>query len=311
MTNADGRPRTGRADPDDAALLRSKVRSPVVRDSTLARPRLLRWLDDHAEDRVRVLATEAGYGKTTLLADWARRTPQRVVWYRLDTSDGDWITFIAYLIAAFREETPGFGDSTERLLAHVGSLGTTLDQALGSFLAELGASLFERTVVIVDDVQLVSGSAEVRAVLERLIDRAPANVSFIFSGRSRPDLRLARLAAQGIVAELDTASLRFTADETRDLFADGYRMPLDADLLPAVEERTEGWAASLQLLHSSIRSREPNEVRSFITRLRGSDGPIYDYLAEEVLARQDATMRTVLVRASLLDRIWKIGRAHV
>lgn len=293
-----------RADRDDAALILSKVRSPVVRSTTLARPRLLGWLDAHAGDRVRILATEAGYGKTTLLADWARRTPQRVVWYRLDTSDGDWITFIAYLIAAFREETPGFGASTERLLAHVGSLGTTLDQALGSFLAELGAALHERTVVIVDDIHLVNGRTEVRALIERLVERAPEPVTFIFSGRTRPDVRLARLAAQGTIAELDTDRLRFTSDETRDLFAEGYGTPLDADLLPLVEERTEGWAASLQLLDSSIRGREPGEARSFIASLRGSTGPIYEYLAEEVLERQTPVMRTLLVRASLLDRIW-------
>jgi len=294
--------------PDDPHLaseniLRSKVQAPVVRESTLARGRLLGWLDEHAQERVCVIAAEAGYGKSTLLADWARRVDRPVRWLKLDPTDAEWTTFISYLVAAFREGDPNFGQATQRLLAHVATLGTTLDQATSQFLGELGAALSEPSVLIVDDLQHVQGSTDVQRILERLIERAPESLTFILSGRNRPDLRLGRLTAQGKVIGLGTEDLRFTRQETGDLFALGYRMPLDGDLVTVVDTRTEGWGASLQLLYSSIRSQRPAEVREFIRGLAGNEEPLYDFLAEEVLDRQTPLMQRVLLHAAILDRI--------
>ena len=289
---------------DDPAIIRSKVLPPVVRAATLARGRLLGWLDAHADERLLLVSGEAGFGKTTLLADWARRFPGRVLWYRLDESDGEWPTFLSYLIAAVREETPDFGIATEKLLAHIGSLGTTLDQALGSFLSELGPSLVGRCLLIVDDIHLVADREEIRLILRRLLARAPEDLTVVLSGRSRPEAGLAQLTAHGIAAELFTDDLRFTPPETRQLFAQTYANAIDDDLLPLVDARTEGWAASLQLLQTSIARSRPAEIRSFIRTMSGTDAPIYAYLAEEVLARQTPTVRRVLVGTSILDRIW-------
>jgi len=286
-----------------SAVPLSKVRSPFVRESTIARGRLHRWLDEHAEDRLVLIAAEAGYGKSTLLADWARRRPEGVAWLRLDSSDGEWMTLIAGLIAAFREVQPGIGQASERLLARAVALGTTPEQAMRSFLAELGRELEDRTVLILDDIHLIADRAEAGRVLALLVERGPESVRVVMSGRARPTIPVGRLAAEGSIAELDTDALRFSGDEMRSLFALGYGLPLSADLLAIVGERTEGWVASLQLLHSSLRDRPEEEVRSFVRDLRGTDAPIYDYLAEEVLGRQDPRMRLLLTRAALLDRI--------
>lgn len=291
------------SDPPTDHIIRSKVQPPVVRDSTIGRIRLLDWLNEHAADRVRVVAAEAGYGKTTLLAHWAGRLDTDVRWLKLDPTDADWSTFISYLVAAFREGDPTFGRATLRLLGHLATLGTTMEQALGQFLAELGRSIDRPTLLIIDDLQHVHGNADVRTIIGRLVERAPTSLTFLLSGRSRLDLRLGRQTAQGNVTSLGTDDLRFTRQEIEDLFTHGYRMALDGDLVSMVEARTEGWAASLQLLYSTLRNQSPSEIRDFIEALRGGHEPLYDFLAEEVLERQPHTMQQVLLHASILDRI--------
>jgi DNA-binding SARP family transcriptional activator/tetratricopeptide (TPR) repeat protein len=295
--------RRSEPEPEPLSVIPSKVQSPVVRASTLARGRLLEWLDRHALDRVCVIAAEAGFGKTTLLADWARRTQLQVRWLKLDASDAEWTTFLSYLIAAFREGAPQFGIATQRLLAHMATLGTTMDQATGTFLGELGRTVTEPTVLIIDDLQLVQDNHDVRTILERLLERAPERLTFVIAGRSKPELRLGRLSAQGKVAILGTDDLRFSWKETSELFAVSYRLPLEPDLVGLLEARTEGWGASLQLVYSSIRSQPPGRARQFIQALEGSREPLYDFLAEEVLGRQTPLMQRVLLHAALLDRI--------
>jgi ATP/maltotriose-dependent transcriptional regulator MalT/DNA-binding SARP family transcriptional activator len=260
-------------------------------------------MDQHADERVRMLVAEAGFGKTTLLADWARRTIQPVRWLKLDSSDAEWGSFISYLIAAFQEGSPDFGGATLRLLGHVATLGVTREQATGQLLAELGAIISEPTVLIIDDVQHVAGNEDVQRIIGRLLERAPQHLRFILSGRGTPELKLGRLTAQGAVVTLGTDDLRFTRQELGDLFSVGYRMPLEADLLGVVDERTEGWAASLQLLHSSLRGQRKAEIREFITVMGGTQRPLYDFLAEEVLGHQEPFMQQVLLHAAVADRV--------
>lgn len=284
-------------------IIRSKVRAPVLRDSTLPRARLLEWMDQHADDRVRMLAAEAGYGKTTLLADWARRTIRPIRWVKLDPSDAEWASFISYLVAAFQEGSEDFGIATLRLLGHVATLGVTRDQATGQLLAELGGIITEPTVLIIDDVQHVAGNEDIQHIIGRLLERAPQQLTFVLSGRGTPELKLGRLTAQGSVVSLTTEDLRFTRTELGDLFSIGYRMPLEADLLGMVDARTEGWAASLQLLHSSLRGQRKAEIREFIKTLRGTKRPLYDFLAEEVLGHQTPFMQQMLLHASVTERV--------
>lgn len=300
---APGQPGDRPEDPIQDIIIRSKVRAPVLRDSTLSRARLLEWMDQHADERVRMLVAEAGFGKTTLLADWARRTIQPVRWLKLDATDAEWALFISYLVAAFQEGSPNFGSATLGLLGHVATLGVTREQATGQLLAELGAIISEPTVLIIDDVQHVAGNEDVQHVIGRLLERAPHHLRFVLSGRGTPELKLGRLTAQGSVVSLGTDDLRFTRQELGELFRVGYHMPLDADLLGVVDERTEGWAASLQLLHSSLRGQQKAEIREFITVMGGTRRPLYDFLAEEVLGHQAPLMQQILLHASVADRV--------
>jgi two-component SAPR family response regulator len=285
------------------SVIHSKVQPPPVRDSTLERPRLLDWLKAHADDRVKVIAAEAGYGKTTLLADYARRTNVRCLWFRMETSDRDWVSFVNYLIAAVREIEPAFGNATAGMLAQIAALNPTVEIVVGSLITELEAIAGAPTMLILDDFHLVEDGEDVYTILARLFEWAPKNLTFLISSRRVPELRLARLAAAGDVAQLTTDDLRFSRAETTQLFAVAYGHPLEPDLLGEVDARTEGWGASLQLVYSSIRTRAASEARTFIHSLSGAEGSLYDYLAEEVLSGLAPLLQRTLTHASLLDRV--------
>ncbi len=284
-------------------MVHSKVRSPAIRPSTLERPRLLNWLERHASARLRVIAAEAGYGKSTLLADHARRSGRRTLWYRLEPSDRDWVTFLSYVVASVREIAPSFGAGTVSLLQQVGVLNTTRDLTLDTLLAELESVATEPLSLILDDFHAVQDSDDVRAIVVRLLEHAPTGFSLVIASRDRPTFPMARLSAQAGVAELATEDLRFTRSETADLFAYSYGTPIDDDLVAEIDERLEGWGSSLQLVGASLLSLRPEEIRTFVRDLSAHSEPLRDFLVEEVLSRQTPVMRRVLIHASLLERI--------
>ena len=280
-----------------------KVQAPPLRDETLARERLLDWLSVKIHRRVVLLVAEAGYGKTTLLADFSRRTRVRVLWFRLDRGDRDWVGFIAHLVAAVRVHSPGFGSATAALLRETATSAPPLETVLDAFLRELGGLPSDPTAFVFDDVHMVDDSPDIRHVLRELLARGPERMSFVFASRREPPIRLARLRALGEVAELGTDDLRFDAAETERLFRETYEMRLEPSALMELSRRTEGWAASLQLVRAALHDRNAAEVRTFISSLSGAEGHLYEYLAEEVVADLSPELQQFLMRTSLLETV--------
>ncbi len=296
----------GRVEPGQvevAPLIRSKIQAPALRSSTLSRQRLLDRLADAVAARVTLVTAEAGYGKTTLLADFAAHAGLRTLWYRLDSTDADHVTWTNYLIAAGREVAPDFGRATLSLLAQLPTGGPPKSAYMASLIGELPQLGEGPTLLVLDDFHLVDANADVRELVGRLVEQAPDWLHLVISSRRRPSLEFARLAGMGELTELNTDELRFSPSETERLFADGYEQPLEADVLRDLDRRTRGWAASLQLFHGSIRGRPAAAVRALARSLSGAKGPIYDFLAEEVLANIPADLADFLVRAALLERV--------
>jgi len=281
----------------------SKVQAPPLRDQTLARDRLLEWLAVKIHDRAVLVIAEAGYGKTTLLADFSRRTRLRTLWFRLDRGDRDWVGFIAYLVAAVRVHVPGFGPATDSLLRETASTAPPLDTVLDTFLRELGDLPPDPTALIFDDFHLVDDAPDIRHIAIELLARAPERLSFVFASRRVPAVRIARLRALGEVAELGTSDLRFDPTETEKLFRETYEMRLEPGLIAELSRRTEGWAASLQLVRTALHDRDPAQIRAFIRSLSGAEGHLYDYLAEEVVGDLPDTLQQFLMRTSVLETI--------
>ncbi|MBI3746108.1 MAG: hypothetical protein HY264_06210, partial [Chloroflexi bacterium] len=249
---------------------------------------------------VLVLA-EAGYGKTTLLADFTRRTRVRVCWYRLDRGDRDWLGFLAHLVAGFRIRDPDFAPATQSLIREASAANPSRDAILETFIRELATLPAEPAALVLDDFHLVDDSQEVRAIVRALLARAPERLSIVLVGRTTPSLPLARLRARGELAELRTADLRFAPEETERLFRETYALNLEPSVVAELSRRTEGWVASLQLVRAAIRDRNQTEIRAFVRSLNGAEGDLYDYLAEEVVGELASDLQQFLMRTSLLE----------
>ena len=281
----------------------AKVQAPPVREETLRRDRLLDWLNAKIHRRVVLVLAEAGYGKTTLLADFSRRTRLRTLWYRLDETDGDWVSFIGHLVAAGRMHDEAFAETTYGLLGEIAAGTATRELIVNAFVRDLHGFGLGGGALVLDDYHLVDTSPDVRHVLREVLARGPERLAIVIASRRAPVLPLGRLRAQGEVAELTVDDLRFDAGETERLFRESYGRNLDDDTLAELHRRTEGWAASLHLVQTAVRDRTAAEVRDFVRGLSGAEGHLYDYLAEEVLGDLPRETQVFLMRTSILQMI--------
>jgi ATP/maltotriose-dependent transcriptional regulator MalT/DNA-binding SARP family transcriptional activator len=286
-------------------LIHNKVTPPHYVTPTLRRPRLLEWLSENANCRAIVVAADAGYGKTTLLWQWEREVDFPIYWYKLDRNDRDWSLHISYLIEAISQRHSGFGHRAHSMLQQLGGPGSSRPGVAAYLLAEMYERLTEPCSFIIDDWQAVSSVTEVRGLWNQILRDAPPTCRFIFLSRARPQLQFARFKTHGGYAGIQTDALRFTDREIDDLFRDIYNDPLDATELVELERRTEGWAASLQLVEVSLRERKtPDERRAFINSITATtDSDLFAFLAEEVLDQQTEQVRNFLLSTSILQQI--------
>ena len=283
-------------------LLDTKLYRPKPRAGLVPRPRLTDRLDGGVSRSVVVLSAPAGFGKTTLLSDWlATRPAARVgrrstAWLALDVGDNDLVTFWTYVITALRTAVPEVGASELALLAS--PRAPAIQRVLTTLLNNLSA-VDDDIVLVLDDYHLVD-AREVQDSMTFLLDHLPPQLHLVLAGRSDPTLPLARLRARGELVEIRAADLRFTPDEAAAYLTETMRLQLTANDIAALEQRTEGWIAALQLAALSMQGRD--DATSFIAGFAGDDRYIVDYLAEEVLERLPQQVRAFLLRTCVLDR---------
>lgn len=278
-------------------LLATKLYAPPPPAGVVRRPRLLRRLHEGAHGRLTLLSASAGFGKTTLAAAWTAEAELPVAWLSLDEGDGDAAAFLRYLIAALREVAGDVG--TEAWAALASPQPPDAATLLPGLVNELAA--LEHDVALVLDDYHAMDAREVDAALAFLLDRAPPRLHLVLTTREDPDLPLARLRARGQLTELRAADLRFTADEAADFLREGAGVALSAEEIAALEARTEGWIAGLQLAALSMRGRD--DVAAFVRAFAGDHRFVVDYLVDEVLRRQPEEVRDFLLETSVLSRL--------
>ncbi len=262
-----------------ASVLATKLFVPARRPQLVPRARLVERLDEPA--RLKLISAPAGFGKTTLVSDWVERTTRRVAWLSLDAGDNDPNRFLAHVVAALLgPDTPG--ETTPAMLVN-----------------EL-AGAAEEIVLVLDDYHVIEAPA-VHDSVTFLVDHLPAEVQLLISSRSDPPLPLPRLRTRGQLTELRAADLRFTPDEAADFLNRVMGLSLSAEDVEALEHRTEGWVAGLQLAALSLRDRD--DASAFIEAFTGSHRFVLDYLVEEVLDLQPDDLRAFLLQTAPLDRL--------
>lgn len=248
------------------------------------------------------MSAPAGFGKTTLLANWLAETPatsaadRRVAWLSLDPADNDPASFWAYVLTALQAAVPGVGAAASELLA---STPSSTDAMLTTLLNEL-AGVPSSVWLVLDDYHVID-NPDVRQGMAFLLEHLPASVHVVLSTRADPDLPLARWRVRGELVELRAADLRFTTDEAAAYLDEATGRHLPADDIAVLEERTEGWIAALQLAALSLQGRA--DVSGFIARFAGDDRYVVGYLIEEVLQHQSDAVRGFLLQTAILDRL--------
>lgn len=276
-----------------AALLATKLAPPRRRRGTIERRRLT----DRAQGELPALvlvSAPAGFGKTTFLTELLGAEPERrTAWLSLDPGDNDPAVFWAYLTAAVHDAgddgaaAPGAPDDPPDVTGAVASLLNDL------------AARADDLVLVLDDYHVIE-EPEIHEALAFLVEHLPPNAHLVLASRSDPPFPLARLRARGDLLEVRAADLRFTPEEATSYFDESAGLALTPEQVSALEDRTEGWAAALQLAALSMQGRE--DPAAFIAAFAGDDRFVVDYLAEEVLERQPPEVRRFLLDTSVLDR---------
>jgi ATP/maltotriose-dependent transcriptional regulator MalT len=271
----------------------------VPRAGFVPRPRLLARLWQGIGSGLTVVCTPAGFGKTTVLGDWARHSRLPVAWLSLDPGDSDPARFWRYMAAALDRVRPGVGAPVMALLR--GPQQPPLEAVATAVINELMSLPGEGQVALVlDDYHLIEAPL-VHESVTFLLDRLPPGLRLVLSSRVDPPLPLARLRARGQLAELRAEDLRFTVAETAAFLQEVTGLDLPAASVAALQDRTEGWAAGVQLAALSLRKHaDPAE---FIATFAGSHRYVLDYLTEEVLAGQSQQVLRFLLETSVLDRL--------
>jgi LuxR family maltose regulon positive regulatory protein len=291
--------REGTAAAERDVLLATKLHVPGPRPGFVSRPRLAQRLDEGAVRGLVLVCAPAGSGKTALLADWARSGQRLAAWLSLDDADNDPARFWHHAVAALDRACPGIGERVSPLLGPPAP--ASFEPLVTALINELTAQPGDgQARLVLDDYHLI-GSQPVHASLGFLLDHRPPGLGVVLASRADPPLALARLRARGQLAELRAAELRFTASEAGALLREAASADLPDAAVTALTDRTEGWAAGLQLAALSLHGR--TDVAGFVAAFTGSHRYVLDFLAEEVLERQPGQVRAFLLETSVLERL--------
>jgi LuxR family maltose regulon positive regulatory protein len=280
-----------------APILATKLYIPPPRPKAVPRPRLIERLNEGLIRKLTLVSAPAGFGKTTLVSEWVASCGQPAAWLSLDDGDNDPARFISYVVKALQTLDAGIG---EGLLAALQSpQPVKIETILTTLLNEISA-ITENFLLILDDYHLLD-SQLVDQSLAFLIEHQPSQMHLVIATREDPSLPLARLRARGQLTELRAADLRFTSAEAAEFINRVMELNLSDEDVAALEARTEGWIAGLQL--AAISMRDHKDAAGFIQSFTGSHRFVMDYLLEEVLHQQSESIQAFLLRTSVLDRM--------
>jgi LuxR family maltose regulon positive regulatory protein len=295
--------------PKADTLIRTKLHLPFTRPELVSRPRLQEQIALGLRGPVTLITAPAGFGKTTLVASCVAHSEIPIAWLSLDKNDNLPERFLSYLVAALQAADPTIGSEAAQLLGAPQQVPPEI--ILTSLINDLDTTAREIALVL-DDYQFINSQA-VHEAVAFLLEHGPQTFHLVIATRSDPPLPIARLRARSQVVELRAADLRFTELEAAQFLNDVMALHLDTESVAALDERTEGWIAGLQMAsialqarlaaQSHLSRRDRKDVLGFIESFSGTNRYILDYLLEEVLASQPPEIQHFLLCTSILERL--------
>jgi LuxR family maltose regulon positive regulatory protein len=283
--------------PHDPPFLATKLFVPPPRPGAVQRDRLHAKLQQGLAGKLTLISAPAGFGKTTLVSEWAASGQHRIAWLSLEETDSNIKRFLGYFITALQSLQPGIGADILSLLQS--GQAPPMENLLAKLINEL-AGLREKMIVVLDDYHLIDAKP-VDEALAFLLDHMPPHLHLIITTREDPLLPLSRLRVRGQLKELRATDLRFTETEAAEFLNKGMGLPLTNTQVAALEARTEGWIAGLQMAALSMHGSK--DTNGFINAFTGSHRFILDYLVEEVLLGQAEEVRQFLMQTAVLNRL--------
>jgi LuxR family maltose regulon positive regulatory protein len=278
-------------------LLKTKFYIPLIRSTQITRPRLSDLIDTGMDRALILVSAPAGYGKTTLVSSWLKVTKTPSAWLSLDSSDNDPIRFLQYLLAALMPIAPNIEADLSGML--VGILPAQFENVINLLTNEL-ASFPGPFVLVLDDFHVLHSEAVLK-MFAYLLEHMPPQMHLVILTRTDPPLPLARLRVRNQILDIRADQLRFTPGEIAAFLNESMGLTLSAGDLTAMEKRTEGWIAGLQLAALSMQGSK--DIHAFVTAFTGSHHYVMDYLAEEVLKLQSKELNAFLLQTSILERL--------
>jgi len=280
-----------------APVLVTKLYAPPPRPQAVPRQRLIDQMNEGLHRKLTLISAPAGFGKTTLVSEWLANRDPRSSWLSLDEEDNDPTRFLTYFIAALQSIDESLGIDVLNALRSPQPPPT--ESILTALLNEVAATE-EDFIIVLDDYHRID-SSQVDNILGFLTDYLPPQMHLVITTRQDPSLPLARLRARGQMTELRATDLRFTVEEATQFLNTVMGFNLSTEDIAALETRTEGWIAGLQLAALSLQGRE--DIHGFISAFAGDNRYIVDYLVDEVLEHQPEHVRNFLLQTSVLDRL--------
>ncbi len=281
-------------------LMISKIQIPRRRSDVLARPRLVNFIHSNLDQKIIMLSASAGYGKTSLLVDFANDTELPVCWYTLDAFDGDLRVFLDYFIAAIAHRYPAFGNQTRQFIRQIPNLSGNLYPVVATLVQEIYEAIPEYFILILDDHHTVENQEQINEFLDLFVHYVDENCHLVIASRTLPALpNLSLLVARQQAAGLSIDELRFTPAEIQELVLQNYGMTISFPQAEEVVRRTGGWITGLLLtvIPEWRKQRQP----AFDSDQLNLN--LYDYFDRQVLSQQPVDLRNFLQACSVLDEL--------
>lgn len=299
-------------------ILNAKLLQPRI-TNIIHRKRLYPVLSEISRKCLTLVTAGAGFGKTTLISDACAYLGLDTVWYRLDGSDRDYITFLSYLVAGIQAYYPRFGVETIRCMNDA-NISDQSGQAaiLTHFLREIEEHVKKDMIIVLDDYQRLQGSVKINHSLQFFLEHLPQNVHLVIISRTIPGLNLSRFRSQRNILDITEKHISFDISETTELYSGCLHLPLADENIQMLHNKTHGWAAGLILIYNSLSGKDSGEMNRFLSALKGTHREISNYLGENVFDLQSEEKKQFLIKTSILsrmspgfcDQLLKINNSH-
>ncbi|MGM0508985.1 MAG: LuxR C-terminal-related transcriptional regulator [Fusobacteriota bacterium] len=281
------------------SLLMTKLNIPKNNKEIISRPRLQKKLDKIIKTKLTIVSAPAGYGKTSMISNWLENFDFKKVWISLDKKDNDPVIFLNYFITALKSLNSDIGKSIEGLinipkLPEIGVLITSLINEI--------SKINEKFIIVLDDFHVIE-NVKLKKAFQIILDNQIENMHFVILTREDPDIKISKLRLNGELLEFRARDLKFTKKEIKNFFEKSFNMKFSNEELEILNNRTEGWIASLKLISISLKDKKENEKKNFIRNFGGSHKHVIDYLFEEVIKHQEEKVYSFLCETSILDNL--------